>query len=267
MLEPKGLLQGQPQQRQGQPQQAQQGPPQQPQQGQPQQERPQRNPAQRDYNVEPLGDRDEKQLRALKVNALKLIHSDKTRERILSAFDKADDHPINKISRISTSILNRIEGQARKDGDSIDNAVKIYGGNLIVGEVINLAEAAGKIKPMNDDEKTVALSKAVQDYTNQMIRDGEITREELKKYTNQSLSIAEQSGQLDMTKINRRKQEAGVSPKRPEKQVQRPAQGQAPQVQAPQVQAPVQPQKVNDPFNPSTTMSEQLNRRGGLLNG
>jgi hypothetical protein len=162
---------------------------------------------------------------------------------------------------VSTSILNRIEQEARKDGDSIDNLVKIYGGNMIVGEVINLVEAAGKIRPMSEDEKTVALSKAVQDYTNQMIKDGEITREELKHYTNQGLSIAEQSGLIDMTKINRRKQEAGMAPKKPE--IKRPA---LPAQQAqPTQQAPAS--NVNDPFNPSTTMSEQLNRRGGLLNG
>lgn len=253
MLQPKGLLQEQPQA--------------QPQQGQPpvqQAQPPKRNPAQRDYNIEPLGERDERQLRALKINAIKLIHSDKTRGRILELFEKTNDHPINKISQVSTSILNRIEQEARKDGDSIDNLVKIYGGNMIVGEVINLVEAAGKIRPMSEDEKTVALSKAVQDYTNQMIKDGEITREELKHYTNQGLSIAEQSGLIDMTKINRLKQEAGIIPRKPE--VKRPVQQAQPTQQAqPVQQAPAS--NVNDPFNPSTTMSEQLNRRGGLLNG
>lgn len=223
-------------QMQGQPMPRQQG------------EMPQMEPvdAPRDYNLNPLGPGDAEALDMFIVSAQKLIHSPQSRDSILNRIGVSSRGPIDDISDTVVTLVDRIDQQATKDtGRKVDNAVKIQGANAIAGEVISVAEAAGKIPQMSEEEKAVTYSHAVQKYTKRMVDRGEITNEELARYAQEAKGIAEQKGDLNPQKIDKVQTAATA---------QAPAAGSTPGRKAP----------IGGGAKP---MSEILAERGGLLDG
>jgi len=198
---------------------------------------------QRDYNQNPLGPQDKDEYEKFVISAQKLIHSPQTRDTILKRIGVSQEGPIADIADTVVLIVDRIDQQSAKDqGQPVDNAIKLQGANVVTGQVIEVAEAAGKIPQMSEDERAVAYSYAVQKYTDRMIARGETTREELQKYAQEAVAMGQKSGAIDM---NRMKGAQG----------QPPAQAQAPATEGP-----------DDPMRPRETMSQKL-AKGGLLNG
>lgn len=193
---------------------------------------------QRDYRQNPLGPQDAQSLEMFNISATKLIHSSETRDKVLKRIGISQKGPIDDIAELSIVIVDRIDQQIIKDtGQPVDNAVKIQGANSVVGQIIEIAEASGKVPKFNEDEKAVAYTYAVQKYTDRMIQRGEITKEELTQYTQE----AEQLGQ----------QLQGGGETAP---------------MADTASAPVTEQPAESPTQPTQTMSQKL-AQGGILDG
>lgn len=194
---------------------------------------------QRDYNANPLGEADKLEFEKFIVSAQKLIHSPQTRDTVLKRIGVSEQGPIGDISDTVILITDRIDQQMMKDqGKPVDDAVKIQGANVVTGQIIEIAESAGKIPKMSDDEKAVAYTYAVQKYTDRMIARGEITRGELQQYAQQATAAGEKAGQLNPGRMKSAMNTPAASASSP---------------------APAQ-----DPMRPTETMSQKL-AKGGLL--
>ena len=205
-----GLMQPQ----QGQPSPMAQAPPQpvqaqQPVQGgqapvQPQQGQPQQGPpGKRNYDTNPPNEEDQAQLDKFQINIIKMIHSEGMTEKLVNMIKDPNlkKHPVDKISDVALMMMMKMDDQAKKDGKPLDDLVKIQGGAELVSELISVLEAKKAIPKTNDDEKALILSHATQKYSNDLVRRGEISQDELKHYANQGMSAANQSGSINMDKI------------------------------------------------------------------
>lgn len=240
---PDGLIQQPMQQPVQQPMQAAQQPMQQPMQQSPQKPK-------RDYQANPPSQKDVDQIRMIKARATKLIHSKETSDKLLSMVNMDDTrrHPIESISAVSISILDRIDQQANQDGEPLDDFAKIHGGNIIVGEVISVLEAAGKIPEMNEDERALAVTHAIQTYSERLIASGDMTREELKQYANEGMAVSKDTGAIDMDTVMGK-----PTPTMSQNSLSTPE------------ATSTQETSISDKKLP--TMSERLASKGGLING
>ena len=203
----------------------------------------------RNYNENPLGEADQDALEMFAVSAQKLIHSPQTRDVILNRIGISEQGPIDDISDTVLVIVDRIDKQAvQEQGQPVDDAVKLQGANIVTGQIIEVAEAAGKIPKMNDDEKAVTYSYAVQKYTDRMIQRGEITKQELSQHAQTATQTAQEAGQLDVNKV----QQVG--------------QGIAQDTAAANVRAADVAVAPDNPMRPTETMSQKLAKEG-LLDG
>ena len=120
---------------------------------------------------------DQEMFDKLAINALKIIHSeevtDSTIKRIQGAKDKVDI-----IGEISLDIMNRLENSAGQNDLTLNANTVSNGLNVIVGEIINLAEAAG-VQTLNEEQKYQAFSWAFSNYIDQAVKSGKISEEEL----------------------------------------------------------------------------------------
>jgi hypothetical protein len=193
----------------------------------------------RDYNANPLNEVDVAEYEKFVVSAQKLIHSEKSRDVVLERIGKSEQGPINDIASLALTIIDRIDLQTvKEEGKKIDDAVKIQGANMVVGELIDIAEISGKIPKMTDDEKAVTYSYAVQKYTDRMIANGETTKQKLQLQMKQ---VVNDSPDINTANVPDFDASLAGEP------------------------ASAKPKKQN-PFNPTQTMSQKL-EQGGLLNG
>ncbi len=188
----------------------------------------------RDYKANPPNEQDELQMRKIVADAKKIIYSDKTKDKLLNMVNMETSNvkkPIEQIATASIIILDRIEGAAKKAGHDISDFAKINAGAAIVNEVISFLEHTGKVPQMSEDEKALAQADTMQKYSDRMIANGEITREELAGYTQDAINVTKKSGSMDAL--------YGT----PQQEMQQEVQAQQPK-----------------------TMTEQLANGGGLLN-
>ena len=111
------------------------------------------------------------------LNALEILHSPETTNgivnRVISAPDKVD-----AVGEIALDVVTRLEQSAEQNNFQITAGTIMNGTNTIVGEVINIAEAAG-MESMNDEQKYQAFSWTVSNYINNAVKSGRISQEEL----------------------------------------------------------------------------------------
>jgi hypothetical protein len=160
-------------------------------------------PGKRNYETDPPNEKDQEQMNRFEVNVIKLIHSEGMTDKIIAQIKnpKVDKHPIDKISDVAFLMMKRLDEQAKKDGDPLDDLVKIQGGSVLVAELLAVLEAKEAIPETNEDEKALVLAHATQKYSDSLIQSGQATREELRYYSNQGMSAANQTGDIDMDKV------------------------------------------------------------------
>jgi hypothetical protein len=225
-----------------------------PQPGQPQVARQ----PERDYDANPLGEQDMEQLNQFTIMATKLIHNPQTRDKILGRI-KGVEHPYDEIADASLIVMNRLEQEAQKTGQPWDKAIKLMGGMEVVGQVIEVATAAGKIpEDVPEEDKRIILGQAVQKYYQQKLATGEITKEEAARDAH--IAAMGQAGMegANTDQINQRIRTTDG--------MRRKTQNVAAASEVPgKLQAP---QPAANPMQPGTTMKEVLAAgQGGLLDG
>jgi len=187
----------------------------------------------RDYDSDPPNEQDEALLDRMTTRGMKLVHSPESKKAVLHLIQQSE-HPIEGIANVATLLMERIENQHDEEGDPLNDLVRLQGGNILVGEIISLAEGMEVVPPMDEKEKEIALAQAVQEYVKKEISMGHRDPQQLEQ---QMMKAQQAMGQ-----------------------------GEAPQT-APQGMPQAAPQEApttkNDPFNPTSTMTEKL--AGGLL--
>lgn len=112
------------------------------------------------------------------INALNIIHEKKVTKGIIQRVK--DDDPVNAIGDIAVDIAERIDSSADEKKVSLKANTIINGLNVIVGELAELAEAAG-IEPLDDEEKYQAYSYALSRYLADAVDRGKITPQGLQQ--------------------------------------------------------------------------------------
>jgi len=127
----------------------------------------------------------------LVVRAMEIMNSPKTRDIISDNLRKSQQQ-VKTVAETAQHIVHKIDTAAAKKNIDIDFQAKIEGGIEIIQEISEIAEAVGK--PLQEDDKELAYSLAIQDYLKEEIRAGRIDKDELEKYAKDGLQNLDPEG-------------------------------------------------------------------------
>ena len=127
----------------------------------------------------------QEQITIFVANGLQIIHDPKITDDILNTI-KAGKDPLEAIASVTVKIVDLLERHAEQKGVKLADATKIYGANNIMGEIILLAEKAGIIPKLTDEQKRQAYSLAVSMYLNDAVQSGKMTKEQLIQLAQQA---------------------------------------------------------------------------------
>jgi len=222
--------------------------------------------AERDYQGNPITQKDMDEVDKFSILASKLIHAPETRDKVLGRI-KGQAHPYDEIADASLVVIDRIERLGQTEGTPWDQAVKLLGGINVVGQVINLAAAAGKIpNEIPDKDRQVILAQTVQKYYKQKIASGEMTKEQAARDAHLA---AQAKAQLEGTDVSQTNQRAVATQKLQNDGANAPDKANlVAQAKAAPGAGLQKPEPAANPMRPQTTMKEALaGGAGGLING
>ena len=125
----------------------------------------------------------QEQMDALTANGLRMIHNPKLSDSLIKNIIEAED-PVDAVADMTVSIIERIESDARQNKITPDFGVLATTANVLMGEIIKLAETGG-LPPMSDEDKYRAYSVAVSKYIDEAVKNGKITPEQLQEMSEQ----------------------------------------------------------------------------------
>ena len=112
-------------------------------------------------------------------DAIEILHNPKTSDMMVKKLSQAKSK-VEEIGNMAIKILKGVELKAQKAGIQVNAKVAIQGLNIIVGEIITIAETAGMDKTA-DEQKYEAFSFALSRYLKAAFKEGKFTKEELVK--------------------------------------------------------------------------------------
>lgn len=128
----------------------------------------------------------------LVINALKILHDPVVAEKNIARIKK-DPDTVAGVGDVAIDVLNRLIDSARESGIAFDLPVIANGLNVIVGEIINICEAAGA-NPLNEEQRYQAFSWAMSKFLDSAVKAGEIAPEELAQMAQEMEQMAMQEG-------------------------------------------------------------------------
>lgn len=111
------------------------------------------------------------------MNGLKILHTPEVADGVIQRVQSNPDK-IEAIGISALDVAQRLETSASQSGFQTTANTVLHGLNVIVGEVINIAEAAG-LPPLEDEQKFQAFSWAISNYISNGVKAGKITKEGL----------------------------------------------------------------------------------------
>jgi hypothetical protein len=120
---------------------------------------------------------DQKEIDIFVANGIKIVHNPKASDQLISQIVKAAK-PVEAIADATIIIVGKLEQSATAAGKKPSLTTLAYGANVIMGEIITSAEAAGMPK-LNDEQKYMAFSLAVGKYLEDAVKTGKMTEEEV----------------------------------------------------------------------------------------
>lgn len=217
-----------------------------------------RTQVERDYENNPLNDEDKDNLDKFSIMATNLIHTPGTRESILKRI-KRQGSPHTELADAAYGVINRVIKQGKQEGEPFDQAVLILGGTDVVAQVVELAQAGGKLKEKpTEQDMRVITAKVVQNYYKERIASGEISKEQAARDAHLAATAQAGSEGADTSQVA---QQARATQDLKGASVNAPKKG---MLDSDGMQAPA----PADPFKPQSTMKETLaTGQGGRFNG
>lgn len=105
-----------------------------------------------DVGSEAATPEEEAQMAALIEPAMGLIHGEATGPKVVEALKKGAQNLADTIGYLASQMLVVLQGEIEKQGKAVDDAVMMQAGELVVMELIEVAQAIG-LAP--DDEESV----------------------------------------------------------------------------------------------------------------
>jgi len=213
---------------------------------------------QRDYQSNPLNEKDKENLTNFQIMVTKVVHNPQIRGKIIERI-KGKEHPYAEIADASLVIMQRVEQEGIRNKQPWDDAVKLLGGMIIVEQVIEVAQASGRVPTsIPHQDYRIIYGEAIQKYYKRKIASGEITKSQAAQDAHM---LAQQQAQMkgeDTTGINQR---LNATSKLQQQGITAPAKAALPGAQL------KAPEPAANPMRPVTTMKEVLaSGQGGLLN-
>ena len=118
-------------------------------------------------------------------NGLRLIHSQEVSDGIIKKLQTVDD-PVPQIADSTLDIVNRVESSAAGKGVSLPPEYLAQVANVLMGEIIGIAEIAG-VKPLNEEDRYKAFSLAVSKYLAGSVESGKMSPEQLQQMGQQAM--------------------------------------------------------------------------------
>jgi GH24 family phage-related lysozyme (muramidase) len=116
---------------------------------------------------------------------MKLIHGKDTRENILKALQ--NQNPVDAVSRITQTVVQRVDQAIRKSGQDIADEIKLVAANNLMGQVLEIGESSGLVS-LTPEEKEVAFTDAINSYIKLEIKAGRIDKDTLAEETGRSIA-------------------------------------------------------------------------------
>lgn len=151
------------------------------------------------------------------INGLKILYAPDVAAGIVKRV-KANPDTIAAIGDATLDIVARLEKSASKEAKEPVAHTVVNGLNVIMGEIINIVEAAG-MQPLEDEQKYQAFSWVVAKYISDAVRTGRVTKEELVDIGTQIMMTKEgNEAAQGLAKQEAFQGEAGQHPGMPENQ-------------------------------------------------
>jgi len=116
----------------------------------------------------------------LMVNTLNMIHSDAPRDKILSGIDPAK--PVSSVAFLADRVLSASkDATVKKGGVPVTPGMVSKAANLAVGEIANLAEAAGLVK-LTPEQKQDALKRVIGGQLKRDVKGGALDRTAYREF-------------------------------------------------------------------------------------
>ena len=126
---------------------------------------------------EPSTDQLQEQVDTFAANAIRMINDEKVADRIISRLSMAED-PVNETADTTLDFMGRLEESVSKSTGPPPMPVFISGANVVMGEIINLAEVAN-VKKFSQEDKVKAFGLVMSKYVSGAVDSGAISKEQL----------------------------------------------------------------------------------------
>lgn len=110
-------------------------------------------------------------------NGLRIVHDPKVSDGLINRIVKSRD-PAVAVAEATLSVVERLEGSAKENGRSIPMEHLAQVANVLMGEIIQMAETAG-MPPLDEEGRYQAYSLAVSKYIDSAVRSGKMPKEQL----------------------------------------------------------------------------------------
>lgn len=117
------------------------------------------------------------------INGMNIIHSEEMSKTILTKVQNYPD-PLKAIAELTVSLVQRLKESAASNGQNLGDTVIVHGGNILMGEIMKVLEAAG-MEPLTEKQKVSCWQLAVSQYLDSAVKSGEMTKEDLIAQANQ----------------------------------------------------------------------------------
>jgi hypothetical protein len=145
---------------------------------------------------EPMKLGDQEAFDRFTISALKIIHDKKITTGLIEQIKNTED-TVSAIGDVAMSITDRIVSGARGKAKLSPVAI-INGINVVVGELINICEAAGANK-LSQEQRYQSFSWALSGYFQSAINSGDITEQDLKSIQRKMVELSEKEKQGQQT--------------------------------------------------------------------
>lgn len=157
------------------------------------------------------------------INGLQILHDEKISASIIKRV-KTAKNKVDAVGEAAIDIIGKLESSAQGQFEIRANTV-INGANVIVGEIINIAEAAGMPK-LAKEQRYQAYAWAAANYIDRAIKSGRVSKDQLKQVATK-LAQSEKGQQIgQLVKADMEKQGARMQGQPPQGQPQEQPQAQ-----------------------------------------
>lgn len=116
------------------------------------------------------------------INGMNIIHSEEMSKTILTKVQNYPD-PLKAIAELTVSLVQRLKESAASNGQELGDNVIAHGGNILMGEIMKVLEAAG-MEPLTEKQRLACWQLAISQYMDSAVKNGEMSKEDLISQAN-----------------------------------------------------------------------------------